>query len=165
MERVGIDSVDRVYGPAAEKRRLTGPLGATNLAITYYELAPGDAFAFGFHRHADQEEVFVVESGTVTFETEAGPVEVAAGEAIRFAPGEFQRGRNRGTERVRAVAIGAPQDAGETEIRRTCADCDERTPQTIERAPDGADGLVTRCLDCSGVTGRFVHGEVDREGT
>lgn len=160
MERVRIDAVDNAYGPAAAKRRLTDPLGASGLAITHYELAPGDAFAFGYHRHAAQEELFVVETGTVTFETESGPVEVAAGEAIRFAPGEFQRGRNRGDERVRAVALGAPQDAGETEIRRDCSECGGRIPQTIERAPDGEAGLVTRCLDCESLTARFRHGEV-----
>lgn len=159
MERVSIANVEKALGPAAEKRRLTRPLGANDLAINYYELAPGDAFAFGYHRHADQEEVFVVESGTVTFETEAGSVEVGPHEAIRFEPGEFQRGVNRGSERVRAVAIGAPQDAGETDIYRDCAGCGERTPQRIERAADG-DALVTRCVDCGDQTGRFVHGEV-----
>lgn len=162
MERLRIAAVDNALGPAAEKRRLTRPLGAADLALNYYELAPGDAFAFGYHRHADQEEVFVVESGTVTFETADGPVAVGAGEVVRFDPGEFQRGVNRGDERVRALAIGAPRDGGETEIRRRCADCGERTPQAVERAPHG-DALVTRCIECGGTTGRFVHGEVDRE--
>ena len=160
MERVRLDDVENSLGPAAVKRRLTEPLGAADVALNHYELEPGDAFGFGYHRHSDQEEVFVVETGTVTFETEAGPVEVAAGEAVRFGPGEFHRGVNEGDERVRALAIGAPQDAGETEIRRDCPDCGERTPQTIAWADD-AEGLVTRCLDCDAVTGRFVHGEVE----
>lgn len=159
MERVRLADVDNALGPAAVKRRLTGPLGATEVAINYYELEPGDAFGFGYHCHPDQEEVFVVEAGTATFETEDGPVPVGPNEAVRFAPGEFQRGVNEGTERVRALAIGAPQDEGETEIRRDCVDCGERTPQTIQWA-DERDGLVTRCQDCGALTGRFVHGEV-----
>lgn len=159
MERVRIADVENALGPAAEKRRLTDPLGATDLAINYYELSPGDAFAFGYHRHASQEEVFVVEAGTVTFETEAGPVEVGPDEAVRFAPGEYQRGVNRGSDRVRALALGAPQDPGETDIRRNCAGCGERTAQAIELADDG-DALLTRCADCGAQTGRFVHGEV-----
>ncbi len=163
MERVRIDAVENALSPAAVKRRLTRPLGTTGLAINYYELAPGDAFGFAYHRHPDQEEVFVVESGTVTFETEAGPVEVAAGEAVRFGPGEFQRGVNRGGDPVRALAIGAPRDGGEAEKLRDCDGCGERTLQTIERAADG-DALVTRCADCGAVTGRFVHGEVDPGG-
>jgi uncharacterized cupin superfamily protein len=160
MERVRLEAVENAYGPAAVKRRLTGPLGTTAVAINYYELEPGDAFAFGYHRHADQEEVFVVEAGTVTFETESGRVAVEAGEVVRFSPGEFQRGVNRGAERVRALAIGAPREGGESTILRDCATCGERTPQAIERAAD-AEGLVTRCTACDGLTGRFVHGEVD----
>lgn len=164
MERVRLADLENALGPAAVKRRLTGPLGATDVSVNYYELDPGDAFGFAYHRHSDQEEVFVVEAGTVTFETDAGPVEVGPNEAVRFGPGEFQRGVNRGAERVRAVAIGAPQDAGETEMRRDCDACGERTVQRIEWADDG-EALVTRCEDCDGVTGRFVHGEVDVEET
>jgi mannose-6-phosphate isomerase-like protein (cupin superfamily) len=160
MDRVRIEEVENSYGPAAVKRRLTEPLGASRVAVNYYELAPGDAFAFGYHRHSDQEEVFVVQSGTVTFRTEDGPVEMTANEAVRFAPGERQRGVNEGSERVRAVAIGAPKEAGETDIRRYCEGCGAETSQTIARADEGA-GLVTRCLECEQVTGRFVHGEVE----
>lgn len=161
MDRVRLADVDNAYGPAAVSRRLTGPLGAADVALNYGELDPGDAFGFGYHRHAAHEEVFVVEAGTGTFETEAGPVVVGPNEAVRFAPGEYQRGVNEGNERVRALAIGAPRESGETEVRRRCADCGERTPQTIEWADD-AEGLVSRCLDCGAVTGRFVHGDADR---
>src|SRR6056297_3880941 len=95
MEKVRIEDVEaRASGPADVKRPLTSVLGATDLAVNYYELAPGDSFAFGYHAHSDQEEVFYVQSGTVTFETEEGPVEVSAGELVRFAPGEYQRGVN-----------------------------------------------------------------------
>jgi len=160
MDRVSLDAIDNSYGPAAVKRRLTEPLGATDLGLNYYELAPGDAFAFGYHRHAEQEEVFVIEAGTVTFRTEDGPVEVSANEAVRFAPGERQRGINEGSERVRALAIGAPKESGETDIRRHCGDCGSETSQTIARAEEG-EGLVTHCLDCDRITGRFLHGEVE----
>lgn len=160
MDRVPLDDVENSYGPAAVKRRLTEPLGATDVAVNYYELAPGDAFAFGYHRHSDQEEVFVVQSGTVTFRTEDGPVAVSANEAVRFAPGERQRGVNEGSERVRALAIGAPQEAGETDIRRYCEGCEAETSQDIAWA-EAAEGLVTRCVECEQVTGRFLHGEVE----
>lgn len=155
MERVDVDAVDRVPDSATVKRPLTGALGATDLALNRYELAPGDSFAYGYHRHSSQEEVFVIERGTVTFETEAGDVEVAAGEAVRFAPGEFQQGVNRGDERVVALAIGAPQDSGEVTILRDCPDCEERTSTAIEGA-DGGDARISRCLECGAQTGRFT---------
>ncbi|PSP55634.1 cupin domain-containing protein [Halobacteriales archaeon QS_1_67_19] len=155
MEKVRIESVEpRAAGPADEKRSLTDPLGATDLAVNYYELEPGDSFAFGYHAHSDQEEVFYVQSGTVTFETEDGPVDVAAGELVRFGPGEFQRGVNRGDERVAALALGAPRESGNLDLRRACPDCEGRTPNVIERAGSG-DALVTVCENCGAETERF----------
>lgn len=159
MEHVAIDDLDSYMGPADVKRPLTDALGASDLAINYYELAPGDSFAFGRHRHADQEEVFYVQQGTVVFET--GPPEddpervtVDAGEVVRFGPGEWQRGVNEGDERVVALALGAPQETGETTVTRECPDCGERTEATIEMTDD-RDALVTRCVDCGAETGRF----------
>jgi uncharacterized cupin superfamily protein len=159
MEHVSIDDVDSYMGPADIKRPLTDALGASDLAINYYELDSGESFAFGRHCHTEQEEVFYVQQGTVTFETgdpddDPETVAVAAGEAVRFAPGEFQRGVNEGEERVVALALGAPQETGETTITRVCPDCGERTEATIEMTDD-RDALVTRCVECGTVTGRF----------
>lgn len=71
MGKVRIDNVDNSIQPAAVMRHLTKPLGTTDLAINYYELEPGDSFAFAYHNHEVQEEVFYVHDGTATFETEA----------------------------------------------------------------------------------------------
>lgn len=155
MKKVSIADVDGWMGPAEEKRSLTKALGLESVALNHYVLMPGDSFAFGYHRHTDQEEVFVVLEGTATFETEEGGVMVGAGEAVRFAPGEYQRGTNEGSERVVALAVGAPRDMGETEILRECSDCGERTPQSVERSEDG-EALVTVCEECGSVTGRFT---------
>lgn len=154
MDHVSIADLDSYMGPADVKRPLTDALGAEHCSLNYYELAPGDSFAFGFHAHDSQEEVFYVQSGTVTFETEDGETAVSAGEAVRFAAGEFQRGVNEGEERVVALAMGAPQDSGETTILRACENCGERTEATIEMTDD-RDALVTLCIDCGAETGRF----------
>ena len=184
MRRVHIEDVDTYMGPASVKRPLSTELETEGIAINYFELDPGESFAFGYHSHAGQEEVFYVLQGTATFETNAGAaaraeangksiasededatvgptadadrieVEVEAGEAIRFAPGEYQQGHNENTERVVALAIGAPRDAGETDIRRECPPCGEDTPQEIEMTEDH-DSLVTRCIECGTETGRF----------
>ncbi|RRJ28252.1 cupin domain-containing protein [Halocatena pleomorpha] len=153
MEHVHIESVEDWMGPASVKRPLGRALGTTSLAINYYELAPGESFAFGYHRHTEQEEVFYIQSGRVTFETEAGDVTVESGETIRFAPGEFQQGTNHGEARVTAIALGGPAEPGDTEIRRDCPDCGERTPQRIEPVDDA---LRTLCEHCDGETGRFT---------
>src|SRR6056297_1513384 len=155
MEKVHVDDVDGQMSAADVRRPVSKALGTEDVAINYYELAPGDSFAFGYHAHGDQEEVFYVQSGTVTFETEEGPVAVGPGELVRFAPGEFQRGVNEGSERVVALALGAPKESGDLDLRRECPDCGERTPNRIERADDEEGALVTVCEKCGSETGQF----------
>lgn len=153
MERVRVDDLEDVANPpAAVKRSLTEALGTTDVAVNYYELDPGDRFAYAYHAQELQEEVFYVLSGTATFETETGSVTVGAGEAVRFPPETFHRGRNEGTERVIALAIGAPLEYGRVEKRRHCEDCGEYTGQTTERV--GGD-LVATCDRCGAETGRW----------
>lgn len=154
MEKVRIDDIDRRLDVSTLQRPLTDALGATDIALNYYELAPGNSPAYGYHKHERQEEVFYIQQGEMTFETEDGEVVLEEGEAIRFGPGEFQQGVNTGSERVVMLAIGAPQDGGDVELLRECADCGERTPTTIEMAEDG-EAKITRCLNCEAVTGRF----------
>jgi uncharacterized cupin superfamily protein len=154
MEKITIDDLDNRMAPASVKRPVGSELGAENLAVSYYELAPGESFAFGYHAHADQEEIFHILEGTATFETDAGDVDVESGEVIRFSPGEFQRGSNETDETVRAIAVGAPADAGELTLLRECEPCGERTGQTIEMADD-RNALVTLCVECGTETGRF----------
>lgn len=154
MDKIHIDDIDGRLDSATVKRPLTDAVNAANVALNYYELAPGDSFAYGYHMHDNQEELFIIQEGRVTFETEGGEVVVDAGEVIRFDPGEYQQGINRGDERVVALAIGAPQETGNSEILRECVACGERTPQTVERVDDGQIN-VTRCQNCGAETGRF----------
>ncbi len=123
MEHVSVDAVAAEGRSADVRAGLTGPLDLTDAAINYYELAPGDGFSGGLHTHTDQEEVFYVLEGTATFETQDERVDVDAGEAIRFAPGEYQTGTNATDERVRGLAIGAPRDQGETRSAVECREC------------------------------------------
>lgn len=160
MEKVAIEDVDSWTSPASVKRPVGRALGIEDAAANYYELAPDESFAFGHHRHMGQEEVFYVLAGEATFETGdpregTETVVVEAGELVRFAPGEWQQGFNRGAETVRALALGAPADSGETTILRACADCGGYTEQSIERAPDEDGALVTLCADCGAETARF----------
>lgn len=155
MDKVSIEDVDSWMGPAKEKKSLTNALGTEDVSVNYYELDPGDSFAFGYHKHEDQEEIFILLDGEVVFETEDGVVEVVGGEAVRFPPGEYQRGVNKGDGRVVAIAIGAPREMGETEILRECNECNARTPQSVDKGEDG-DVLVTVCENCGSVTGRFT---------
>lgn len=152
MHKVRINAIENQVDSATVQRPLTEALHVSNVAINYYELAPGDSFAFGYHAHERQEEVFLIQEGTVTFETEDGDVEVEAGEAIRFGPGEFQQGINTGDNRVVAFVLGAPRETGESTLFCPCENCGDRTHHTIER---GESEAVTRCLECDSVTARY----------
>ncbi|MFB6218274.1 MAG: cupin domain-containing protein [Halobacteriaceae archaeon] len=154
MRHLDLGEMETRLGPADVTYPLTDALGATDVAVNYYELDPGESFAYGYHAHAEQEEVFYVQSGTVTFRTADGDREVGAGELVRFAPGEYQRGVNEGEERVVALAIGAPQEAGETDIRRHCEECGTDTTQELELVGD-REAVVVRCGECGTETDRY----------
>lgn len=153
MDHTSLDDIDSWMSPATAKRSVSNALGAENLALNHYELAPGETFGFGYHRHADQEELFYVLEGAATFETEDGEVEVSEGEAIRFAPGEWQLGRNESDESVVALALGAPAETCDTEIVRECPDCGERQPIRVEPTED-RDALLGVCEVCGAETVR-----------
>lgn len=123
MEHVTIDDVAEQGRSADVRAGLTEPLSLADAAINYYELSPGDGFSGGLHTHTDQEEIFLVLEGTATFETAEGTLDVGAGEAVRFDPGEYQTGENRGEGRVRGIAIGAPREQGETRSAVECREC------------------------------------------
>ncbi|GGM59233.1 putative cupin superfamily protein [Halarchaeum rubridurum] len=154
MHTVSLADQHSRMGPASTIYALTDALGASDLALNYYELAPGESTAYGYHSHAKQEEVFYVQSGELTFRTADGDVTVAAGELVRFGPGEFQRSRNTGDDTAVVLAMGAPQDAGETVTRRECEECGGETTQSIELAEDG-DAVLVRCDECGETTGRY----------
>lgn len=164
MEKVQVEDVENAVQPAAVMRQLTKPLGLTDFAINYYELEPGDSFAFAYHSHEIQEEVFYVQEGTATFETEDGDVAVEAGELIRFGREEFQRGWNRGDERVTALALGAPLEYGTQVKLRHCKRCDEETDNRLEGAKDDGESIVVAfCKECESETGRWYRGSMDGE--
>ncbi|MEZ3165072.1 cupin domain-containing protein [Halorubrum sp. RMP-47] len=163
MKRVHVDDVENSLQPAAVMRPLTGALGLTDLALNYYELEPGDSFAFAYHSHEVQEEAFYVISGTATFETEDGPVEVGPDEVVRFDRDEFQRGWNRGDGSVRALALGAPLEYGNQQKLRYCATCDAETDTNLRAAADEEDAVVAECVECGAETGRWYRGSMDGE--
>lgn len=144
MEKVAFDEPANEARAADETHGLSDPLSLSDMAINYYELAPGDSFSGGLHTHTNQEEIFAILEGTATFETREDTVDVAAEEAIRFAPGEYQEGRNESDGRVRALAMGAPQEDGETRSLFPCRECGAE----YHRVEMEAEGMTLVCPDC-----------------
>ncbi len=147
MEKVSIDELDNEPRVADVQKHATEPLGLSDMALNYYELAPGESFSGGMHTHMDQEEVFYVIDGTATFQTPEDDYEVGPDEVVRFGPGEYQEGRNESDDRVRALALGAPKGMGETRAKLPCAECgaDYHVTEVDE------SGVTLTCPDCGNV--------------
>lgn len=153
MEKVRIDDVENELSPLgvhSVRKPVSTALGTTDFAMNYFELDPGESFSGGLHAHHDQEEVFYVEEGVVTFDVgvERETTEVAAGELIRIPPGEFQEGYNDGEARVTGWAIGAPgasHDWDALQSRLYCPDCEAETTQDT-RLVDGTFQFT--CTEC-----------------
>jgi len=144
MEHVSVDEPDPTARTADVQAGLTDPLDLADVAMNYYELAPGQSLSGGLHTHMAQEEIFYVLEGTATFETPEETVEVGADEAIRFAPGEYQEGTNEGDERLRVLALGAPQAQGETRALFPCENCGA----DYHVVDIGAESMTLVCPDC-----------------
>jgi uncharacterized cupin superfamily protein len=126
-------------------------LSATDLALKYYDLDPGEVFSGGYHTHESQEEIFIILEGEATWDTEDGEASMtlSAGEAVRFAPGEFQHGyvdEDR-EEGVRALALGAPPGMDETVSRFVCPACEQQADHDVDLDAE-ARVTTTTCRNC-----------------
>jgi quercetin dioxygenase-like cupin family protein len=79
-------------------------LGVSAFGLNQITLAPGERSRI--HRHARQEEVYLVLEGTLTLLVEGEDNELARGELMRVAPGVRRQLVNRGPERVILLAFG-----------------------------------------------------------
>jgi mannose-6-phosphate isomerase-like protein (cupin superfamily) len=108
------DSATRFgLSPQLESRFARRPLGGETLGLSYQRLAPGTRQPFG-HRHAVQEEVYVVVSGSGRVKLDDDVVELRPWDAVRVAP-ETMRCFESGPEGIELLAFGAHTDSGDAE--------------------------------------------------
>lgn len=166
MERVTLDHLETgPFGDGVDRHDLTAALGTTDVAVNHYRIAPGEGLPAGLHAHLDQEEIFFVLEGTATFETlvrdvtgdaTGEEVVVGAGEAVRFAPGDYQSGRNSGEGDLAVLALGAPRDSEDVRLPVECPACgrhdlrlDTGGEETTFGCPECGDEFVPApCPDC-----------------
>jgi len=94
------------YQEHVEARFARRALGLEQSGVSYFKIAPGFRMPFG-HRHAEQEEVYLVLSGSARIKVEDEVLELAAMDAVRV-PGEVARGMEAGPDGAEIVAFGAP---------------------------------------------------------
>ena len=98
--------------PELEARFARTALGGKTLGLSLMKLAPNFRIPFG-HKHEDQEEVYVVLSGSARIKVETEIVELGEWDAIRFDKNTM-RDVEAGPDGVEYLAFGAgddPQDA------------------------------------------------------
>ena len=92
--------------PDVEARFARGALGTTNSGLSYQRYAPDFRAPFA-HKHAKQEEVYVILSGSAQLKVDDDIVELKQWDAIRLPPGTMRQWHS-GPEGFELLAIGAP---------------------------------------------------------
>jgi mannose-6-phosphate isomerase-like protein (cupin superfamily) len=93
--------------PGLEARFARDELELTKLGVSYLGLAPNFRMPFG-HKHGEQEEVYVILSGTARLKLDDEVLELKRWDAIRI-PSEVMRNLEAGPEGAEVLAIGAPK--------------------------------------------------------
>jgi mannose-6-phosphate isomerase-like protein (cupin superfamily) len=83
-------------------------LGVTTFGINQMVLQPGQRMRI--HRHARQEEVYLVLEGRLAVSIEGDETVLEAGELMRVAPDVRRQLVNRGPARVVLIALGGGQE-------------------------------------------------------
>ena len=89
-------------------------LEGTTLGLSHMKLAPGFRIPFG-HRHADQEEVYVVVRGSGRIKVEDEIVELSEWDAIRLSKNTM-RAVEAGDQGLEYLAFGAGDDPAEVDM-------------------------------------------------
>ena len=92
--------------PGLESRFARQNLGLENSGVSYFKLAPGFRMPFG-HRHGQQEEVYVIVSGSARIKLDDEIVELEQWDVVRI-PGNTWRALEGGMNGAELIAFGAP---------------------------------------------------------
>ena len=111
-------------------------LGVSSFGMNQIVLEPGQRGRI--HRHARQEEVYLVLEGTLTLLVEDDPTDLGEGELIRVAPGVRRQLVNLGPGRLVLLALGgAGEHRGrDGEAFTSWSDESPVSPQELPMPPD-----------------------------
>lgn len=111
-----VENVAPKFGmpPGIEARFGRRAIGGETLGLSHMKLEPNFRVPFG-HKHAAQEEVYVVLRGSARIKVDDEIVEVGELDAIRFDTGTM-RAVEAGPDGVEYLAFGAGEDSSDAEI-------------------------------------------------
>ena len=99
--------------PGLEARFARTPLGLEKGGVSLFKADAGFKIPWG-HRHRDQEEVYLVLSGSAIVQFEDGSIELGAWDAVRIPP-DVARSFQAGPEGVELLAFGSGEK-GDAEL-------------------------------------------------
>ncbi len=106
LKEVKDQAPDHGLGDGLESRFARTDLELEKSGLSLYKVAPGFRLPFG-HTHSEQEEVYLVASGSLRMKIGEEILELGQWDAVRVAPG-VQRGFEGGPHGADLVAFGAP---------------------------------------------------------
>jgi mannose-6-phosphate isomerase-like protein (cupin superfamily) len=93
-------------GDGIEAHFARKPLNLDNSGVSYFKLGSDYRLGFG-HIHSEQEEIYLVLSGTARIKLDDEEIELGALDALRIPPGTM-RSMGAGPEGAELIAFGAP---------------------------------------------------------
>ena len=87
-----------------------GPMGAQDVGVSHWRYAPGFRSTMG-HRHREQEEAYLVISGSGEMMLDGDVIELGQWDLVRVAPTTV-RAFAAGPDGMEVVAVGGPKPEG-----------------------------------------------------
>ncbi len=97
-------------GPMVDVRLARAEIGSDHIGVSHFRFAPGRRSARG-HAHREQEEVYVVLSGSGQVKLDDELVDLRPWDVLRVAPATF-RGFAAGPDGLEYIAIGSDRPEG-----------------------------------------------------
>lgn len=102
-------------GVAIEWRFARNALDSPELGVSRFTYEPGARMPWG-HRHTEQQEIYVVTSGTGRAKLEDEIIEIGPGDVIRVAP-SVVRSFEAGPDGMEVICLGGRKPEGQDGIR------------------------------------------------
>jgi mannose-6-phosphate isomerase-like protein (cupin superfamily) len=94
--------------PGLDSRFARVPLGLEKSGLSRFRVGPGFRTPFG-HSHSEQEELYIVVSGTARVKLDDDVVDLKTWDAVRIGPG-VMRALEGGPDGCEVLAFGAPNN-------------------------------------------------------
>jgi mannose-6-phosphate isomerase-like protein (cupin superfamily) len=118
--------------PNLETRMARVPLGMENSGVSYIRIAPGFRIPFA-HKHKQQEEVYVLVSGSARVKIEDEIRDMKQWDAVRVHR-DTVRGFEAGDDGAEFIAIGAPNTGpGDAEVSQEWGSDESRPDRAVSR--------------------------------